>query len=306
LSQAQKPLYLPKDYQTRLTTSQTLIIPSRIGFRKTLIDYFVKAGSPDFSDLFIGAIAWNRIYDNLTQAVLVASRGTKYRETGFLSYLKTIISEMDYPSATDTETLTIARNTAPTEITSRFIADDSGDVATRSVAGGSQSTRQLMIINLNNSVNVAASGFFNFDELDMPTGLNPFQQASDIITSARYVNQNIQITVYAIAGDFPKATASKATRVHITVNKIEMFTSDDQEGIPVDPDNGNDLAFSLSPLTLYKLPTPFVFNAGDLITFQGEASYDGTNALPAKTLKLFLICVVSPAGTTPATLAGAV
>lgn len=296
MSAVAKPIYLPSDYQTKTSTTASLILASRVGFRKTLSDYFVKAGSSDFSDISIGAIAWNRIYDNLTQAVLVSDRSKKYREMGFISFLKSIIPDVDYPSATEVESLQISRNSAPTEITARFQATDQGDVTNRGAPGGSQASKQLMIINLNNGSAVGASGFFNFDTLDMPTGLNPFQDAQDVVAASRYVNQNTKLTLYAIAGDFPKATSSKATKVHLTQNKIELFTSDNQEGIPVDPDNGNDLAFSLSALSMYKLPTPQVLNAGDLISFKGEASYDGSHSLAANSQKLFLICIAETVG----------
>ena len=296
MSAVVKPIYLPSDFQTRTSTTASLIIPARISFRKTLTDYFVKAGSSDFSDISIGNSIWNRIYDNLSQAILVSDKTKRYQGMGLISYLKSLIPEIDLPTVSETETITIARNSAPTEILARFQATDQGDVTSRSVAGGSQSSKQLMIINLNNGSAVGASGFFNFDTLDMPIGLNPFTDAQDLVASSRYVNANTKLTLYGIAGDFPKATSSKATKVHLTLNKTEMFTSDNQEGIPVDPDNGNDIAFDITQPLFYKLPTPYVWNPNDLLTFKGEASYDGTHSLPANSLKLFLICIAEQIG----------
>lgn len=296
MSVSPKPIYLPSDLQIRTSATANLIIPARISFRKTLFDIFVKNSSSDFSDISVGNIVWNRIYDNLTQALMISDRSKKFREYGFLSFLKSIIPDFDLPTTTETEAFTIARNSSPTEITARFQATDQGDVTDRGVAGGSQSNKQLMIINLNNGSAIGASGGYSFDTLDMPVGLNPFQEAQNLTAGSRYVNSNVKMTLHALAGDFLKATSSKTTRVHITQNKIELFTSDNQEGIPVDPDNGNDLACALSPLSIFKLPTPYILNPNDLITFSGTASYDGTHPLLVNSQKLFLIAIVEQIG----------
>lgn len=286
-----QPTNKPADRQRRGTTTATLTIPSRTGHRRTLTDYFVKAGASSFSDISLGNVIYNRIYDNLAQAILVKDLETQVRGKGLLSYLKSLIPDLPYPTVTQDEALTIARNAAPTRIDAYFEDADQGDVVSRVVPGGSLATKQLLIVNINNNSAVSASGSFNFDKVDMPTGLNPFQDSSDIVTNGRRITKSKRLTLYAIAGNFPKATDSKVTRVHVNDERIELFASENQEGLFVDPDNGNELAFDLPTQKVFWLPTPYVMESERLFTFTGEATHDGTNNLPANSLKLFLICM---------------
>jgi len=289
LAVAALPTNKPQSLQRRGTTTATLIIPSRTGHRRVLQDYFVKAGSANYSDISIGNVTWNRIWDNLVQAILIGDLNSKLGDLGFLRWLGSWIPDFPYPSAADDEDITIARAAAPTRIDAYFRDVTEGDVVGHAVPGGSMASRQFLMVNLNNASAVSATGFFNFDKLDMPVGLNPFTEGTDIVAAGRRMSSAQRFTVYAIAGDFPKAIASKATRVHITDEMIELFTSENSEGLFVDIDAANELAFSLSCLLVFRLPEPYVFEPNRLYTFRGEATYDAANALPAGSLKLFLL-----------------
>jgi hypothetical protein len=255
------------------------------------MDYFVKAGSGDFSDISVGNVTLLRIYDNLTQAVLIASLTERFNGMGFMSYLASKIPDFPFLTAAQDEAITIARNAAPTRIDAVFKDQTDGDVTGRELPGGSLGKKQLLIINLNNGSAITASGDYFFDTLDLPTGLSPFTEGTDIVAGGRRVAPGQKLMLYGVAGDFPKNVASKTTRVHINDEKIELFTSENQEGLFVDPDNGNVLAFDLSPLTMFWLKTPYEMRPNDLFTFKGTASHDGANNIAANTQKLFLICM---------------
>jgi len=283
------PSNKPPSLQRRGTTTSTLIIPSRTGHRRTLIDYFVKAASGSYSDISIGNVMWNRIYDNLTQATLVGDVTERYENKGLLRYLASIIPDFPFPTAAHDEDIVIARAAAPTRIDAYFRDTTEGDVVSHTVAGGSMATRHLLIINLTNASAISATGTYYFDQLDMPSGLTPFSEGTDIVAGARRMAPNQRFTCYAIAGDFPKAGSSKTTRVHLLEEQIELFTSENGEGLLADPDQGNELAFDLKAPSLFRLPEPYIFEPNKLYSFKAEASYDGTNALAAGSQKLILI-----------------
>lgn len=283
------PSNKPPSLQRRGTATSTLIIPSRTGHRRTLIDYFVKASAGSYADISIGNVVWNRIYDNLTQAVLISDLTERFENKGFLRYLAGIIPEFPFPTAAQDEDIVIARAAAPTRMDAYFRDTTEGDVVSHTVAGGSMATKHLLIINLANNSDIAASGTYYFDKLDMPSGLTPFSEGVDIVAGARRMASNQRFTIYAIAGDFPKAGSSKTTRVHILEEQIELFASENGEGLLVDPDAGNELAFDLKAPSLFRLPDPYVFEPNKLYSFKGEATYDGTNALSAGSQKLILI-----------------
>lgn len=286
---APEPTNKPTSLQRRHTTTATLTIPSRTGHRRTMYDYFVKAGSSDFSDISIGNVKWNRIYDNLIDAILVTDLSKKTGRNGFLWYLSTIIPNFPFPTIAEDEDLVIARNSGPTTMDTYFKDDTTGDVKSYSVPGGSRALAQFMVINLNNSAAISATGTNFLDTLDMPTGLSPFSEGTDITAGGRRISPNQKFTIYAIAGEFVKtAGGSKATNLHIKEDQIELFTSENDEGLQIDPDNGSDVSFKLDGLHAFILPEPYVMQPNKLYTFQIDSTH-GTDNLAVNSQKLFLI-----------------
>lgn len=289
MSVVNQPVNIPADLQRRGTTTATLTIPSRQSHRRTLKDYFVKAGASSFSDIKLGAIVWNRIFDNLAQAVFVSDITERYLDMGFLGYLKMKIPDMDFPTITQDESLAIERNAAPTRMDAYFEDTQEGDVVGREVPGGSLSKKQLMIINLSNGSASSATGNLNLDKMDMPTGLPPFTEGVDVTTAGRRMSSAEKFTLYCIAANVPLNTGSRVTRIHILDGTIELFTSENQEGLLADITNGQELGFDLSPPKVFTLKTPYEFRPAHIFSFKADMIGDGVNALAIGSQQLFLI-----------------
>jgi hypothetical protein len=285
------PTNKPANLQRRSSTAATLTIPSRTGHRRILRDFFVKASASGYCDVAVGNVTLFRLYDNLSQAVLVSSLDKKFRDLGFLRFMAQFIPDFPFPNASEDEDISIVRSASPTQIDAYFEDVTEGDVRTKTVVGGSMSLRHFMPVYLENSGDIKASGEFNFDYLDMPAGLNPFIEGSEIVTASRRIPSGQRYVVYAIAGDFPKNYSSKVTRVYIRDEQIMLFTSENAEGLVADPDLGNELSLSLSPPKIFLLPTPYTFEPNRIFTFKGYASHDGTHDLSANTQKLILLGV---------------
>lgn len=293
MSVVNNPTNIPPGLQRRGTTTATLIIPSRTNHRRTLEDIYIKDGVSGFVDISIGNVTFNRIYDNLAQALFIAGLNKKYENRGFLWYLKQKIPDMPLPTATEDEAITIARDSTPDHMDAYFADQEGGDVTDRTIPGGSLSTKKLLIINLNNAAAITASGTYFFDELDLPTGLSPFVEGTDLTTGGRRIAPNYNVTLYGVAADVPKNVASKTTRIHIFQDTIELFASENQEGLLVDPDLDSELQFSLNPLNVFWLDQPLTMKKDSLYTFKGDfTKVAGDNGL-INTQKLFLICMVS-------------
>ena len=292
MSVAQNPTNIPPGLQRRGTTTQTLVIPSRTNHRRTLEDVYVKDSVSGFVDISIGNVTFNRIYDNLAQALLIAGLDKKYENRGFLWYLKQKIPDMPLPTATEDEAITIARDSTPDHMDAYFADQDGGEVTDRTVPGGSLSTKKLLVINLDNSAAIAASGPFFFDRLDVPIGLSPFVEGTDLTTGGRRVATNNKLTLYGVAADVPKNGSSKTTRIHISQDTIELFASENQEGLLVDPDLDSELKFSLNPLNVFWLDQPLIMKKDSLYTFRGDFTKVASDNGLVNTQKLFLICMV--------------
>jgi len=276
------PSYRPPWLQRTSSTTQTLRIPPLQGHRRYLLDVFVKSTTSGYVDISVGNTTWLRIYHNLAQAVLLSGLESRYEGHGFLWWLQGKIPDFPTINASQDESITIQASAAVTRLDAYWADTEEGDVVSRTLPGGSQSTRHLFILNLSNPAAVTTDGLYDLNRLDMPTG-------AAIFSDGTRMAPNIRFTVYMIAGNFPKSGASKTTRVHIVDEFIELFTSENKEGLSTDPDVGNELAFSLSPLRAFWLPQPYTFEPNHLITFKGEADHDGTNNLPAGSQQLFLV-----------------
>lgn len=278
------PSYKPAWLQRVGSTTATLTIPNRVGHRRTLYDVFVQATASGYVDIRVGNVTMLRVYDNLVQAKFVSDLTYKHEKYGFLWFLSTIIPNFPFLTASQDEPIVITRDTAPTRMDAYFADTDTGDVVSRTLPGGSLSTVHPFVLNLSNKDAITSSGKKPLDRLDMPEGLTIFSDGTRMAP-------NIRFTCYAIAGNFPKNGNSKVTRVHIFDEMIELFTSENNEGLLVDPDVANELTFSLSPLKLFRIEPPYVFEPNRLITFTIDVSHDGTNNLAAGSQQLFLIGV---------------
>jgi len=291
LAVAALPSNRPPWLQRRGTTTATLTIPARTGHRRILRDVFVQGGAAGtYIQIQVGNVVLQRIYPNLTQAVLVQTLAGKVGIRGFLWYLATLIPDFPYPNASEDEDLVITHSGSPTRMDAYFEDVTEGDVRSKTVPGGSLASRHFIVINLSNAVALSATGPFGFASLDMPAGLTPFTGDTTIATDARRLAAGQRVTAYLLAGDFPSpGGTSRVTRVHIFDEQIEMWTSENNEGLFVDASVANELAFDLDPLEGFILPQPWILEPNRLYTFRGDYTDDGVNHGAINSQRLFLV-----------------
>jgi len=284
MSVAVQPPDIPRKYQyTSQAGGTTVTIPSRTGHRRWLHDYFVKDGASGFTDLKVGNATLLRVYDNLAQAVLIAGLSHRRDSRGFLGTLEALIKEFPVFNAGQDEAIVLTRDSNADFSIAHWEDQDQGEITKRDLPGGSQGKKHLFILNLNNGAAIAATGTTNINNQDMPTGLSMFTDGSRMSANNRF-------TLYCVAGNFPKNMASESTRVHIFDEQIELFTSETNAGLLVDPDSESQLSFNIGPgAQMFWLDEPYVFQPNRNLAFKLDATYDGANALAINTQKLFLI-----------------
>ncbi len=289
-----EPSNKPADLQRRGTTVSPLIIPARNGHRRILKDIFVRETTGGGRiDIAVGNTTKLRIRTNLAQAILVQALNGKSGMHGFLWALAQFIPDFPFPNASEDEDITITYTAVGASALSRIDAyfEDvtTGDVVSRGLPGGSLATKDFMILNLYNNAAIDATEEFEFDKLDIPVGATPFTTSSQVTTGGRRISSNQKFTIYFIAADVPSPGAGdKVTRVHIFDEFIELFTSENNEGLFVDPEVTNELAFDLDPAEYFMLPTPYEMLPNRLFNFKGDYTRAATDAA-AESQKLFII-----------------
>jgi len=284
MSAAQNPSDLPKGNQsTTAVSTTTLTIPNRTGHRRTLNDFFVKDGASGYSQIQIGNNTMMRIYDNLAQAKFVEGTDQKYLNMGFLGYLAKMIPDFPKPNAAQDESIVFTRDSTFDLMLANWADEDSGDVTSRTKPGGSQSKKQLFILNMSNAATVTVTTPASpIAQQDMPTGVSIFSDNNRI-------SANNKFTVYCVAANVPVNVNSKTTRVHIFDDFTELFTSETNQGLLVDPSLVGELGFDLNPPSMKWLDTPYVFMPNSRLTITADMTIAGGNNLSAGTQQVFLI-----------------
>jgi hypothetical protein len=274
---AAPPSYRPSWLQRVSSTTSTLTIPNRVNHRRTLLDVFVEATNSGFVDIKVGNVTMLRVYDRLANARFIAGLNEKFGRYGFLWFLSDVIPNFPALNASQDEPIVITRSVPPTSMHAYFADTEGGDVTSRTLPGGSLSTIHPFILNLSNANSITASGRFPLSRLDMPEGLTLFSDGTRMAP-------NIRFTLYMLAANMPANGGTRVSRVHIFDEMIELFTSENGEGLLPE-----ELAFDLSPLTVFRIDPPYVFEPNRIVTFFVDVAHDGTNNLAAGSQQLFLI-----------------
>lgn len=261
-----------------------MTIASRTGHRRILHDYWVKDGASGFVEIKIGNNTVIRIYDNLAQAQFVAGPSKNFMGMGFLGTLEKNIPNCPVFNAAQDESIIFTRDSAFDALLAHFEDQDSGDVTARGQPGGSQSSKQLFMLNMSNAAAIAATGTVQLTRQDMPPGVTLFTDTTRMAANNRF-------TCYAVAANVPVNVASKTTRVHIFDEFTELFTSETNQGLLVDPTIDSELQWNTAGLVMKWMPEPYVFEPNKILTFKIDATYDGANALAAGSQQVFLIGV---------------
>jgi len=279
----------PPTFQVRRAEGvDKLILESRIGHRKTLRDIFIINGVAGYITIQIGNVIVFSADDNLSQAKLIGNHWERLGNEGTLSYLARNIPDLPRFTAAQDEDIIIQRDSAADFIEVRY-EDTVDEFVAHDIDGGSGGVRHLMIISMANNTAISATGEFSFDRLRMPSGLPPFTEGVDEISSERRIVENQRFVCYFLAGDFPKSGSSKTRFLYLREDTVMLFTSEKGDGMTVDIDFGGALQFDLQPLMTCKLVEPYEFVAGKTYGFKGYAYFDGTNTLPALSQRLYLI-----------------
>jgi hypothetical protein len=289
-------------FQYKTTGSITtggLTIPNRIGHRRTLVDVFFE---PVTAGIFLQIQIGDRIYTRLPTQLgdytpsLIGNAGVQavapdnvkpvYR--GLLWWLSQRIP-FDFPTAAQDESIIITPQTVLTgygtlpaayTISALYKDQDSGDVISKIVAGGSSNPRRFYINDMTNSLAQPTTGRNLLDTPLQPSGLNGIADNFKQIAGLKFSGYAFLFDASAVGITLGFNANGKPTRLHIIDVDTEVFTVEDQAGILVDRNQANVLAFDIATQTAFIPDTPYVFHQNRNFRFQldtAQKAGTGTN-----------------------------
>lgn len=287
-------------------SSGGLTIPSRNGHRRTLVDVFFEPKTAGiFLDITVGDRTFIRLPTQLGDytttpvtndgVFMVGSENIKVSGKGFLWYLSNVVP-FDFPTAAQDENITIVPSTPlsygalpGTYVISAIYADqDSGDVVSKVVPGGSANQRRLYFNMMTNTSAQATVGQTPLDKVITPLALNGIKD-NDLQTPGLKLTGYLFFYDASALGTTTGGNANgKPTRLHITDIDIELFQPETTEGTLLDRDLGNGLAFDPIIGNFFMPKDPYVFNQNRRFRFLLDtAQKAGTGANFAANTQLF-------------------
>jgi len=263
---------------TGSVASGALTIPHRTGHRRTLIDVFF---SPRTAGVVLDLQVGDRVYTRIPTVLgdylgfgkpekgvgAVLELPNSKEGKGFLWALHDIVP-FDFPTAAQDEDLTItpkaalqgAALPAAFTVSALYLDQDSGDVTSNAVPGGSAAPKKLYFNMSTNGLAQQASGQTALDTTVLPTGLDGLADNQNSLGGLQFTGYLYMYDASNLGTTTGANANGKPTRLHIQDTNIELFTVEDQEGLLIDRDLGNELAFDSAMWSGFVPKDPYVFH----------------------------------------------
>jgi hypothetical protein len=202
------------------------------------------------------------------QGILAVSDETvKPYGKGLLWWLNEIVP-FDFPTATQDESITILPVTplgygslpGAYNISAVYIDQDTGDVISKVVPGGSFNNRRLYVNMVTNGLAQATTGQTALDTAITPKALNPVFDNTNTLAGYKFTSYAFAYDESDLGVTTGAGANGKPLRLHINDVDIELFQPETTEGMFLDTDVANGLAFSLATQTAYVPQNPYVFH----------------------------------------------
>ncbi len=250
---------LPNGTFNRISGSSgsQLTIPSRVGHRNKLLDFFV-VNPPvgGYADISVGSRVYMRVPFQVANSFIVSPPQTKPKGLGFLWYLASeIIGDVGYlPDAAQDEDINIQLSSAATRIDAYYIQYQAQDVSSHEIKGGSDYPQKPFIDVLSGASTTVALAQKILNE-NMPTGLNLLDNTGRIAPTTTF-------EMYTMIADYVSSGANytEYARLHVFDEEVELFTPLNHEGLLIDETiPANDLRFDLRYQSYFRADKPYLW-----------------------------------------------
>jgi hypothetical protein len=262
----------------RFDNVTTSVIPKEPGASHKIIDIWIDS-VPDrtYVDVHVGTTLVARIPLKWGDVILVSEPEYSFNDISTFQFFGKLFPGFAIEADED-ENITFTFNRTIPTLHVLYAVGPRG--VKKDELGRSRSVNFVYAAPITHSMALNATRNFPLDLCLFPTG---FPEIKDgfVIPSGR------QFILRAIAFGTAAAGSTTPTRLHIWDERTELFTPVDHAGISVVPGR-NLLAADITREDIVRIKD-YVILPGHKLTLNIDVSYDGTNAIAAQTLALFLI-----------------
>ena len=261
---------------------QPLIIPKRTGHRRTLVDIFFE---PPTAGVFLDVQIGSRLYMRVPTALGDANAGAAgasglgrgigfvfpngYMAMGYRSNLWLLQQYIpfDLPTAAEDEDIIITPQTplsygsipANYLLGAYYIDQDTGDVTSHTVPGGSAAPKRVFFNLVTNGLPQQTTGQTALDTLITPQGLDGIYDRSIGIIGEVFDGYVFAYDASSLGTTTGTNANGKPTRLHVIDFDTELFEPETTEGMLIDRDLGNAFALDVTQGKFFYLQQPYRF-----------------------------------------------
>jgi hypothetical protein len=199
----------------------------------------------------------------------------KVRHKGFMWWLNEVVP-FDFPTATQDESLTVlpvaplgyGALPASYNIAALYADQDSGDIVSKTVPGGSFNPRRLFANMVTNGLAQPTAGQNLLDTQVTPKSLNPIIDATNTLAGYKFSSYMWAYDASALGTTTGANANGKPTRLHVNDVDIELYEPETTEGMFLDRDSGNELCLDLATEQSFVPKDPYVFHQNRRIRIQ--------------------------------------
>lgn len=229
----------------------------------------------------------------------IRSEDAKPNGKGFLQKLLEYVP-FDLPTAAQDEDIIITAIApvlsygslpSPYTISVYYLDQDTGDVTTKTVPGGSAALSRLYINDMTNSAIQPATGQSLLDTVLTPSGLNGIADNMKQTAGLKLTGFLFLFDASALGDTYSGNANGRPTRLHITDVDTELFTVETQEGLLVDRNVENALAFDHEITEAFIPQNPYVFHQNRNFRFKLDTVQLSGTGLPFAALTQYFAIV---------------
>ena len=262
-----------------VASGSNVTIPARVGYRHRILELYIDSPTDkSYFDIYVGSRIIGRFPIRWGDSLFVAPNNASKDNVSIFGFIRKLFGEDYYVEADPSEDITFSFSAPQTGIHIYYQEDTEAVDKTKPLRSLSP-TRVLFHI-LTHSLPINASKNYSLDTPVIPTGFLSIADGSVFPSNTEWV-------IRALAFGSAQAGSTTPTFLHLWKDNFEFFTPYDHTGVSVRYGQ-NFLVFDITRGDFFDIPD-VTFQAGNKLSVNFDATYDGTNAIPANTLALIII-----------------
>ncbi|MCI4411763.1 MAG: hypothetical protein JHC38_08855 [Thiotrichales bacterium] len=262
-----------------VSSGSSVTIPARVGYRHRILELYIDSpASNSYFDVYVGSRIVGRFPIKWGDSTFVAPNSGSKDNISLFGFIRNLFGSDYYIEGDASEDITFNFSASQTGIHIYYQEDTEAVDKTKPLRSLSPSRVLFHILTHSSSIN--ASKNYSLDTPVIPTGFLSIADGSVFPSNTQWI-------IKALAFASAQSGSTTPTYLHIWKDNFEFFTPFDHSGVSVKYGQ-NFLVFDITRGDYFDIPD-VVFQSGNKLSVNFDASYDGTNSISAQTLALIII-----------------